>query len=194
MILVPRITPPFLKMVGTHVSEAEVKYLYLILIFLAFFAIKGGSEGVLPAYLIGMVMADIFLANKEMIKRMRATTFALLTPFYFLKTGSLVDLKVVVAAIGLVALFFFTGVISKFTGVFTTGLMFKFKTKFNIYKSLIMCTGLTFGTIAALHGYEHEIIAQREYSILVVTIILTAVIPTLIAQEFFMPAGDEGHD
>jgi len=194
MILIPAVTPLFLKTVGTHVSEGEIKYLYLILIFLAFLAIKGGSEGVLPAYLMGMVLADIFLANKEMIRRMRATTFALLTPFFFLKTGSLVDIKTVIAGIGLVALFFFSGVLSKFTGIFTTGLFFKFKTKFNIYKSLIMCAGLTFGAIVALHGYEHKIIGKNEYSLLIVVIILTAVIPTLIAQEFFMPSGGEEND
>ena len=82
LFFLPKITPCYLKTVNAHSSEPEVKYIYLILLVLAYLAVKGGSEGVLPAYLVGMVLADTFLGNKELIRRMRATTFALLTPFY----------------------------------------------------------------------------------------------------------------
>jgi Kef-type K+ transport system membrane component KefB len=191
LFLLPKVTPLYLKQVNAHSSEPEVKYIYLVLLALAYLAVRGGSEGVLPAYLVGMVLADTFLANKELIKRMRATTFALLTPFYFLKAGSLVDLKAVVAGFGLAVVFFLAKSVAKFLGLFPAGVLFRFTSKINLYTTLMMSTGLTFGTISALYGLTHKIIDRDQYSILVVVVILTAIIPTLIAQAFFEPKGRE---
>lgn len=191
LFVLPKITPYYLKRVNAHSSEPEVKYIYLVLLALAYLAVRGGSEGVLPAYLVGMVLADTFLGNRELIKRMRATTFALLTPFYFLKAGSLVDLRAVFASFGLVVLFFFAKSIAKFSGLYPAGAIFRFTKKTNFYTTLMMSTGLTFGTISALYGFTHEIINREQYSILVVVVILTAIIPTLIAQTFFEPKGKE---
>ena len=187
----PKFTRFYLIRVNAHSSEPEVKYVYFVLMLLAYLAVGGGSEGVLPAYLVGMVLADTFLANKELIKRMRATTFALLTPFYFLKAGSLVDLKAVFASLGLVVLFFFSKTLAKFLGLYPAGAAFGFTRGANLYMNLMMSTGLTFGTISALYGLTHGIIDKQQYSLLVVTVILTAIIPTLIAQAFFEPKGRE---
>jgi len=191
LLLLPKITPFYLKRVNAHSSEPEVKYIYLVLLVLAYLAVRGGSEGVLPAYLVGMVLADTFLANKELIRRMRATTFALLTPFYFLKAGSLVDVRAVLTAFGLVIVFFSVKSLAKFFGLYPAGVWFRFTTKINLYTTLMMSTGLTFGTISALYGFTHGIINRDQYSILVVVVILTAIIPTLIAQTFFEPKGKE---
>ena len=191
LFVLPKITPDYLKRVNAHSSEPEVKYIYFFLLVLAYLAVKGGSEGVLPAYLVGMVLADTFLASRELIRRMRATTFALLTPFYFLKAGSLVDLKAVLVSFGLVVLFFFSKSLAKFFGLYPAVVFFRFTTKINLYTTLMMSTGLTFGTISALYGLTHGIINREQYSILVVTVILTAIIPTLIAQAFFEPKGKE---
>ena len=191
LFLLPKITPYYLEGVNAHSSEPEVKYIYLVLLVLAYLAVRGGSEGVLPAYLVGMVLADTFLGNRELIRRMRATTFALLTPFYFLKAGSLVDLRAVVAGFGLVVVFFLSKSLAKFFGLYPAGVLFRFATKINLYTTLMMSTGLTFGTISALYGLTHGIISREQYSILVVVVILTAIIPTLIAQAFFEPKGRE---
>ena len=191
LFYLPKFTRFYLMRVNAHSSEPEVKYVYFVLMLLAYLAVGGGSEGVLPAYLVGMVLADTFLANKELIRRMRATTFALLTPFYFLKAGSLVDLKAVFASLGLVLLFFFSKTLAKFLGLYPAGVAFKFTRRVNVYLNLMMSTGLTFGTISALYGLTHGIIDKERYSILVVTVILTAIIPTLIAQAFFEPKGRE---
>jgi hypothetical protein len=55
------------------------------------------------------------------------------------------------------------------------------------YYTLMMSTGLTFGTISALFGLNHQIITQSQYSFLVAAIIASAVLPTLIANTFFLP-------
>ena len=191
LLLLPKFTRFYLRKVNAHPSEPEVKYLYLVLLILAFLAAKGGSEGVLPAYVVGMVLADSFLANKELIRRMRASTFALLTPFYFLKAGSLVDLTTVFSSMGLVVVFFLSKSFAKFSGLYPAGILLKFTTKVNLYTTMMMSTGLTFGTISALYGLTHRIITREQYSILVVVVILTAIIPTLVAQAFFEPRGKE---
>ncbi len=54
--------------------------------------------------------------------------------------------------------------------------------------ALLMSTGLTFGTISALFGLQNKIIDQRQYSMLVTVVILSAFVPTLIAQKLFQPA------
>jgi Kef-type K+ transport system membrane component KefB len=190
LYILPKLTPLYIylrKFVNGHVSEPGIKGISLILTLLAYFAVMGKSEGVLPAYLIGMVLADTFAQHKGMIKKMRIMTFTFLTPFYFLKAGSLVDMKVVLPVAGIVILFFFGKVIAKFSGLYPAGMIFKFKPRLNIYINLLMSTGLTFGSISALYGLTNNIISKQQYSILIVVVILTAIIPTLIAQKFFLP-------
>jgi glutathione-regulated potassium-efflux system ancillary protein KefC len=55
------------------------------------------------------------------------------------------------------------------------------------YYTLLVSTGLTFGTIASLFGLSHGIVTQGQYSFLVATVIASAVVPTLIAGLFFLP-------
>ena len=57
-----------------------------------------------------------------------------------------------------------------------------------MYTSLLMSIGLTFGTISALYGLSHEFISRDQYAILVTVVILSAFVPTLIAQQLFRPA------
>lgn len=191
MAVLPRLTRRLLDLVRAHSSEPEVRFVLVILALLAWVAVRGGSEGVLPAYLVGMVLADTFLANRELVKRLRAATFALLTPFYFLKAGSFVSLRAVAASTGVVGVLFLAKTAAKFAGLYPTGRLLGFSGRVTMYTTLLMSTGLTFGTIAALFGLNQGIIDGRQYSILVVVVILTAIIPTVIAQTLFMPCGPE---
>jgi len=187
MVILPKITPLYFKQLDPHISEPEVKYIYFVLAYLSYFAVKGESEVVLPAYLIGMVLANVCADNKDIIRRIRSTTFTFLTPFYFIKAGSLVDIGVLgkPLCVAIIIMFFFLKVIAKFIGIYPVGIFFKFMTKPNIYINLLMSTGLTFGSISALYGYAHGIIDKDHYSMLVLVIILTAIIPTIIAQKYF---------
>jgi glutathione-regulated potassium-efflux system ancillary protein KefC len=56
-----------------------------------------------------------------------------------------------------------------------------------MYYTLMMSTGLTFGTISALFGLNHKVITEAQYSYVAGTVIGSAVIPTLIANMFFLP-------
>jgi Kef-type K+ transport system membrane component KefB len=170
-----------------RVSEPEIKFLFLVLLGLGGFAQVAGSEAVLPAYLIGLAVAGVFVADRVLVHRMRATAFSLLTPFYFLKAGSLVSAPAIVAGAGIIGLLLAVKVGAKLVGVWPTARAFGLPTRDANYTTLLMSTGLTFGTIAALYGFTNGYIDQATYTILVTVVILSAVIPTVIATTFFEP-------
>lgn len=187
LFILPKFTPWFFKNVGTRVSEPQIKFVMLVLFLLGGFAVTARSEAVLPAYLIGMVLAPVFLKDKELTHRIRVITFTVLTPFYFLKAGSLVRADVIVAASGLILAYLLVKMTTKFVGIWPLTKFFRFERREGMYTTLMMSTGLTFGSISALFGLTNHIIDERQYTILLTTVIGSAVVPTLIAQRWFQP-------
>lgn len=187
LFLLPRFTPWFFKKVGSRISEPETKFIFFLLFGLGALALTAKSEAVLPAYLVGMVLAPFFLVNKTLSHRMRVTAFTMLTPFYFLKAGSLVKLSALWHGAALIGIFLAVKIVAKFIGVWPLTKVFKFGKKEGMYTTLLMSTGLTFGTISALFGYTNKIIDQEQYTVLVTVVILSAVVPTIIAQKWFQP-------
>ena len=187
MWLVPKFMPRFSRSFGSRVSDPEIKFLLLVLFSLGALAGISKSEPVLPAYLLGMMLATFFTKERALAQRLRTITFALLTPFYFLKAGSFVKFDAIVTAIGLIAIFFAIKMATKFFGILPLTRVFDFDRREGMYTTLMMSTGLTFGTISSLYGLTNGIIDQEQYTILVTTVIASAVIPTLIAQRWFQP-------
>jgi len=185
----PKFVRWFFRTMGNRVSEPEIKLVLLILFALGGLASLARSEAVLPAYLIGLALAKQFLKNRVLMHRMRAIAFSLLTPFYFLKAGSYVSGRAVVQGAFLIGALFLVKMIAKGIGVYPWALKFGLGSRTSIYTTLLMATGLTFGTISALFGLTHGHINQTQYTILVTVVILSAVLPTLAAEKFFQPAG-----
>jgi Kef-type K+ transport system membrane component KefB len=192
--LLPRVTPWFFAKVGSRISEPETKFILLVLFALGSLAQAAKSEAVLPAYLVGMVLAPFFLANKTLAQRMRVIAFTILTPFYFLKAGVLVGLSAILNSVGLIAIFLTVKVAAKFIGVWPLTHAFRFRQREGMYLTLLMSTGLTFGTISALYGLSNHYITEEQYAILVTVVILSAVVPTLIAERWFAPGGEPGEE
>lgn len=173
---------------GGKVSEAEIKFIFLILLGLAYLAVVSGSEAVLPAYILGMAMAGFFKQYKETLSKMRTIVFVVFTPFYFIKAGSLVSIDALYTMWGAILLFLVLKVSAKFIGVLPVTQLFNYDKGVGIYTTLLMSTGLTFGTISSLYGLTNNYINSDQYTVLVATVILSAVVPTTIAQKFFFPA------
>jgi Kef-type K+ transport system membrane component KefB len=186
-LALPFVTQWFFERYGGRVSELETKYLLFLLFGLGGLAVWSGSEAVLPAYLIGMVLAGTVGKDHFLIRRLRTLTFGLLTPFYFIRAGSFVSVPALIAAPLIFVALFFAKMGSKLLGVLPTVRAFGYGGHDGVYYSLMMSTGLTFGTISALFGLNHGIIDQTQYSFLVATVIGSAVIPTAIANAWFMP-------
>jgi len=172
---------------ATRVSEPEVKFLFLVLFVLGGLATTARSEAVLPAYLVGLVVAGVFVRDRVLVNRLRSIAFALLTPFYFIKAGLFVSLPAIAASMGLIAVLLMVKLAAKGVGVWPLARAFRLPPREAHYTTLMMATGLTFGTISSLFGLENHFIDQRQYSILVTVVIASAVVPTLIAQSFFQP-------
>jgi Kef-type K+ transport system membrane component KefB len=187
LFILPKLVPWFFEKIGTRVSEPEIKLIFLVLFGLGGLATLAKSEAVLPAYLIGMVLAPTFVKYHVLTTRMRAIAFAIMTPFYFLKAGSLVEAHTVISAAGLIGTYLGIKMLTKFVGILPLTWVFKFERRAGMYTTLLMCTGLTFGTISALFGLTNHIIDQEQYTVLVTAVILSAVIPTLIAERWFQP-------
>jgi Kef-type K+ transport system membrane component KefB len=185
--LLPKYAPWFFAKVGHRVSEPQTKFVLLVLFLLGGIATSVGSEAVLPAYIVGMVLAPAFQHEHELAHRLRVMAFAILTPFYFLKAGSLIELNALVTGAGLIALFLALKMLTKFVGILPLTRVFRFKRRDGIYTTLLMSTGLTFGSISALYGLTNNIIDQQQYTILLTAVIASAVVPTLIAQRWFLP-------
>ena len=186
-VLLPFVTPRFFRRYGGRVSEVEAKYLLLLLFAMGGLAVWAGSEAVLPAYVIGMVLAETVGKDHTLIRRLRTLTFGLLTPFYFIRAGSFVSAPALISAPLVFVVLFFAKMLSKVSGLFPTVKIFKYQREEGLYYTLMMSTGLTFGTISSLFGLNHGIIDQAQYSFLVATVIGSAVVPTMIANAFFMP-------
>jgi Kef-type K+ transport system membrane component KefB len=178
---------------ATRVSEPEVKFIFFVLFLLGGLATAAKSEAVLPAYLIGLVVAGVFLRDKTLVHRMRSIAFAVFTPFYFIKAGLYVSLPALWTGLLLIGAFLILKMATKIVGVFPLARMHWMNKREASYTTLLMATGLTFGTISALFGLQNHLIDQRQYSILVTVVILSAFVPTLIAQKFFQPSVDAMH-
>lgn len=185
--VLPWIVPRFFKRYGGRPSELEAKFLMFTLFGLGALATWADSEAVLPAYLLGMVLAGTVGKDHALIRRLRTLTFGLLTPFYFIRAGSLVSLPALAAA-PLAFLAMLAGkLLTKVLGVYPVTRAYGSPKQEGMYTTLLMSTGLTFGTISALFGLSHRIVDQAQYSALVVAVIGSAVVPTLVANAFFLP-------
>jgi len=184
---IPWLTPRLFKRHGDKPSELEAKYLLLILFALGALASWAGSEAVLPAYILGMLLAGSVGRDHTLIRRLRTLTLGLMTPFYFIRAGSFVSIPALGAAPAAFALMLVVKVATKCVGVYPVARIFGSRNTEAVYTTLLMSTGLTFGTISALFGLTNGIIDQSQYSALVAAVIASAVIPTLVANFFFLP-------
>ena len=88
---------------------------------------------------------------------------------------------------GMIGAYLGMKMLTKFIGILPLTKVFRFDPREGMYTTLLMCTGLTFGSISALFGLTNHIIDQNQYTILVTAVILSAVVPTLIAERWFQP-------
>jgi len=183
----PWIVPWLFDKIGKRPSEPEIKFLFLVLFGLGGLASWGKSEAVLPAYLVGMALAPFFTGQQELQVRIRSICFAFLTPFYFLKAGSLIEAHALVTGAASSGLFLGIKMATKFFGILPLTRYFRFEPREGMYTTLMMSTGLTFGSISALFGLANHIIDQFQYTVLLTAVIGSAIVPTLIAQIWFQP-------
>jgi Kef-type K+ transport system membrane component KefB len=191
--LLPWVTPRFFRRFGNRPAELETKFLLLCLFGLGALAAWADSEAVLPAYVMGMMLAGTVGKDHVLVRRLRTVTFGLLTPFYFIRAGSFVSVPALIAAPLAFLILLAAKMATKFVGVYPFTRVFGSPRREGLYTTMLMSTGLTFGSISALFGLTHGIVTQDQYSFLIAAVIGSAVVPTLIANAFFLPHHLLGH-
>ncbi|MCU0600796.1 MAG: NAD(P)-binding protein, partial [Desulfobacterales bacterium] len=185
--ILPYVTSWISRVYGFRTAQIRTKWIMLTLFSLGALAFWSGSEAVLPAYIVGMVLAGSAARDEVWIHRLRTLTVGFLTPFYFLRAGTLVSLPALLAAPLIFLVLLGAKVASKIFGLYPFIGLFRKEKNERWYYTLLMSTGLTFGTISAIYGFTHGIVTQEQYSFLVAAVIASAVVPTLIAGIAFLP-------
>jgi Kef-type K+ transport system membrane component KefB len=171
------------------VGDTEVQVLFFLVVLLGAVAQLAGSQAILPAYILGLALASVFGDHPEVLQKLRGVTLAFLTPFFFINAGLDVSLAAVLAGVVLIVALFGVKVGAKLAGVLP--LARRLVGHDAVYIGLLMSTGLTFGTIASLYGYNSGLIDQTQFSVLLTVVISSAIIPTLVAERWFHPASGE---
>jgi Kef-type K+ transport system membrane component KefB len=185
IVIAPRVLPRVFERYGARVIEPEIKLLFAILFGIMLLASIGKSHAVLPVFVLGLVLAPMFHRHRELQRKLRVVAFGAITPFFFIKGGMNVSLGALGPHVGLLLGFLAVKLVAKSVGVFP--LARQHAPGAATYTTLLMSTGLTFGTISSLYGLQAGIIDQVQFSILISVVIGSAVVPTLIAQRWFSP-------
>jgi Kef-type K+ transport system membrane component KefB len=183
--LFPKMSPWFFGRYGDRVIEPEIKLVFAALFGLMYLGGKASSQAVLPAFILGLAMSNHYVEHGTEQERMRVVAFAFLTPFFFLKGGLNVSLSAVWANLGVLAVLVLAKMLPKLTGVYP--LARRYCAPHAAFTTLLMSTGLTFGTITSLYGLQSGIIDRTQFSLLLTVVVLSAIVPTAIAQRFFQP-------
>jgi Kef-type K+ transport system membrane component KefB len=188
----PRVAPWFFSRYGDRVIEPEIKLVFACLFFLMWLGGRANSQAALPAFILGLVMSSHYVHHRREQERMRVVAFAVLTPFFFLKGGMNVSAHALWVNLGVLALLFAGKMVPKLAAVYP--LARRFTAPHAAFTTLLMSTGLTFGTITSLYGLSAGIIDRTQFSLLIAVVVGSAIIPTVIAQRFYAPTASEQRD
>jgi Kef-type K+ transport system membrane component KefB len=185
IFVLPRLSPWFFGRYGDRVIEPEMKLIFASLFLLMWLGGRANSQAVLPAFILGLAMSSHYARHRKEQERMRVVAFAFLTPFFFLKGGMNVSAGALWANLGILGLLFLAKLAPKFGFIYP--LARRYTAPHAVFTTLLMSTGLTFGTISALYGLNAGIIDRTQFSLLIAVVVLSAIVPTAIAQRFFQP-------
>jgi Kef-type K+ transport system membrane component KefB len=188
ILMLPRVAPWFFGRYGDRVIEPEIKLVFACLLVLMVLADASNGHAVLPAFVLGLVMSRHYAEHREEQKRLRVVAFAFMTPFFFIKGGLNVSLGAVFSNLGLLAALLAAKMIPKIAFIYP--LAHRADRDHGTFATLLMSTGLTFGTISSLYGLNAGIIDTTQFSLLVTVVVLSAVVPTAIAERWFLPDAD----
>lgn len=179
------------SLLKNKVIEPEIKYIFLLLLTFMYFANLGEGHAILPAFLLGLLMSGHFkeTAESRVRDRLRTVAYSVVTPIFFIIGGMKISIPFIVSALGVFFILFGLKIGTKFLGIYF--LAKKYVSQGKMYTTLLMSTGLTFGTISSLFGLNSGFINQVQYSVLVGVVIASAVIPTFIAQRWYRPVHSE---
>jgi Kef-type K+ transport system membrane component KefB len=179
---VPRLLRFVVVNYGKKAVEIELRVIFAAMLGVAFIADVGRLHAVFGAFVLGLVFANSVQKYEGILPKIRTVTFSILSPAFFVKAGLLISLPSVVQNIVLIVGLLGTKLLSKFVGTFN--LNKKWIPEAPVFSTMLFSTGLTIGTITATLGRDLGLLNQTQFSVTVVTVILSAIIPSIIAKRF----------
>ena len=180
--IAPRLLKSVVQSFGKRAVEIEVRLVLAVLLVISFFADQASLHAVFGAFVLGLIFANSIQQHQDILSKMRTVTFALLAPAFFIRAGMLIAIPAVIANIALIFGLLGTKLASKVVGVY--GLCKKWIPEAPMFSTMLFSTGLTVGTITATLGHQLGYLSDAQFSIIVTAVILSAVVPTLIAKRF----------
>jgi glutathione-regulated potassium-efflux system ancillary protein KefC len=182
VLLIPRMLKAIVRNYGRRAVELELRFILAALLGIAFFADEAKLHAVFGAFMLGLIFANILQQHQELLSKMRTVTFTLLAPAFFVRAGMLISLPAVLGNLGLILAMLGVKLGSKVIG--TVMLCKRWIPEAPLFSTMLFSTGLTVGTITASLGHDLGFLSDSQFSVVVVAVILSAVVPTLIAKRF----------
>jgi Kef-type K+ transport system membrane component KefB len=167
---------------GKRAVELELRFIFASMLGVSFIADAGRLHAVFGAFVLGLVFANCIHSYSDILSKTRSVTFSLLSPAFFVRAGMLISLPAITQNIGLILGLLGAKMLSKFIGTYYFNK--KWIPEAPIFSTMLLSTGLTVGTITATLGRDLGFLDQTQFSIAVTAVIMSAVVPTLIAKRF----------
>lgn len=182
ILIIPRMLKYVFIKYGRRSVEIELRLILALILGVALIADVGKLHAVFGVFLLGFLFANSIQKYDEIRSKMRTITFALLSPAFFIKAGLLISLPTVANNIALVLGILAAKLLSKFAGTYL--LCKKWIPEGAAFSTLMFSTGLTVGIITTTLGFELGLLDRTQFSIIVISVILSAIVPTIIAKKY----------
>jgi Kef-type K+ transport system membrane component KefB len=164
----------FLRKFGETSSQLKLRFIFAILLFLAFVSEKGNLHASLAVFIMGIVVSELMKEQEDTDRNLRAVAFSIFVPTFYFKAGLMFSIPEVTKNWPMILLLIVLAFSAKFVGIYVLGR--PYFAEHIRYASFLLNARLTFGTIAATYGITHGIIDQQYFSILISMIILSSAI------------------
>lgn len=165
------------------IVEFELRFLMVLLISMGFMAEHvGGIHPALVAFVIGLIMSEVVEEHTEVEEKLRAIVFSLLAPIFFLHAGMQIDLTLITGdSLIQFAILLVVAIGLKFIG---TALAARWLIgQSSVFVGLLFNYRLSFGIITATVGKESGLIDEAQYSIILLIIVCSALLPALFLRD-----------
>jgi glutathione-regulated potassium-efflux system ancillary protein KefC len=181
--VIPRVLKNIVEKYGRRAVEMELRFIFAAMLGIAFFADVVKLHAVFGAFLLGLVFANSIHKYEDILPKIRTVTFSILSPAFFIRAGMLIGLPVVIQNLMLIVGLLGVKLASKFAGTYLLSKRW-IDNSAGIFSALLFSTGLTVGSITATLAKDLGFINQTQFSVAIVTVVLSAIVPTVIARRF----------
>jgi glutathione-regulated potassium-efflux system ancillary protein KefC len=178
----PKLLAYLVASYGRRSVEIELRFIFAIMLTVSFLADAGKMQAIFGAFILGLLFANSIQSYDDLLPKLRSVTFSLFSPAFFIRAGLLISLPVVLQNIPLILTLLGMKMVSKFVGTYP--LCRRWVPEAATFSSMLLMTGLTIGIITLTFGKDMNFLNQTQFSIAMVSVILSAIIPALIAKKF----------